>query len=85
LGKLLESNQIEKNRMTLKLNEYYKKNKIQFLRPIKKVPAFLNVIKELNNEDLYKLVIPPEYLKKLNDGSSIFNASRKWKLLPNNS
>jgi hypothetical protein len=82
LGKLLESNQIEKNRMTLKLNEYYKKNKIQFLRQIKKVPAFLNVIKELNNEDLYKLVIPPEYLKKLNDGSSFLKQAENGNYYP---
>ncbi|MGF7058624.1 hypothetical protein [Brassicibacter mesophilus] len=71
-----------KNEVAQYLTDNYKENKTYVINQLKKIPSIINTLTELNDEELYKISIPQEYMKQLKNGSSHLKQSKNGNFYP---
>ncbi|MGO4374079.1 hypothetical protein AB4Z21_25625, partial [Paenibacillus sp. MCAF20] len=60
----------------------YEKKVNDFIRVLNRAPSFLETRKEINTSELYKIIIPPEFIAKITDGTAKLNTDGLGRLLP---
>lgn len=64
------------------LNKRYDANLKQIVNSFRNVPSFIEALKSINKDDLYKIIIPEEVSEKLKDGSAKWNFDKTGLQLP---
>ncbi|WP_028549986.1 hypothetical protein [Paenibacillus sp. UNC451MF] len=63
-------------------NTRYDQKVEKFIRALNGVPSFMEIKKEISANELYKIIIPPDILTKITDGTAKLKSDDLGRLLP---